>query len=334
MKCTDKFFRKAGALLVAAALAFGTTACSSDTVSGTPYDIQLTSETYGIVHTASTSESLLMSTGLCMPTEENIGTEQNSNVDAAAAAGAFNVTTGETVYAQNILEKMYPASTTKILTAITALKYGNLDDTFTVSDSINYLASGSSVAYLSVGDTLTLHDLLYALMLPSGNDAALVIAEGIAGSEEAFVELMNEEAASLGAAHSHFVTVHGLHDEDHYTTVYDMYLIANEALQHEELIEVMGTKSYSAVYTAADGSTVEKTWNNTCWYISGNASVPDGFTIVGAKTGTTDEAKNCLVLISKNEDDETIISIVYKGVNKSSVYADMTEILNTFAKTE
>ncbi len=334
MKCTDKFIKKTGALVLAAALAVGTTACSQDTISGTPYDIQLTSETYGIVHTSSTEDSLLMSAGLCMPTAENIGTDQNSNADVAAAAGAFNITTGETVYAQNILDKMYPASTTKILTALTALKYGNLDDTYTVSDSILDLVSGSSVAELAVGDSLTLHDLLYALLLPSGNDAALVIAEGVAGSEEAFVELMNKEAASIGASHSHFVTVHGLHDDDHYTTVYDMYLIANEALKHEEIIDAMGSKSYAATYTAADGSTVEKTWYNTCWYINGNADVPEGFTIVGAKTGTTDEALNCLVLISENDNDETIISIVYKGINKSSVYADMTEILNTFAKTE
>ncbi|MEI3340415.1 MAG: serine hydrolase [Eubacterium sp.] len=134
-------------------------------------------------------------------------------------------------------EKRYPASTTKILTAYLALKYGKLDDTLTVSqDAIYTLMAGSSICGLKPGDKITLEDALYGLMLCSGNDAANVIAEYISGSTEKFADLMNEEAKALGATQSHFVNAHGLPDEDHYTTAYDLYLIFNAAIKNEDFV--------------------------------------------------------------------------------------------------
>ena len=112
----------------------------------------------------------------------------------------------------------------KILTLYLALKYGTLSDIVTVSDNAVAVPSDSSVAGLRSGVQLTLEDLLYGLMLPSGNDSAVAIAEHISGSVDAFVELMNKEANALGATNSHFVNPHGYHDENHYTTAYDLYL--------------------------------------------------------------------------------------------------------------
>lgn len=123
----------------------------------------------------------------------------------AEGAGTFNLATNTVTYAQNIYEKLYPASTTKILTAYIALKYGNLEDYVTVSENAADQASDSSVCGLKAGDVVQLKDLLYGMMLKSGNDAAIAIAEHIGGSVEGFADMMNQEARAMGATRSHFV---------------------------------------------------------------------------------------------------------------------------------
>ena len=155
-----------------------------------------------------------------------------------------------------------------------------------------------------------MRDLLYGLMLRSGNDAAIAIAEHMSGSVEAFAELMNQEALNLGATQSHFVNPNGLPDENHYTSVYDMYLLFNEAIKNEAFVQLISTKSYDTAYTDAEGNPVEHTWENTNQYLAGNQTAPEGFTVVGGKTGTTGDAGYCLVLYSYNAKGEPIISIV------------------------
>ena len=132
---------------------------------------------------------------LCVGGTENTAAADGIDTDYAQSAAVFSVQDEEITYAQNIYQRMYPASTTKILTAYLALKYGNLDDVLTVSsDAVNTLMSGSSICGLKPGDQLTLDQALYGLMLCSGNDAANVIAEYISGSTDKFAELMNKEA--------------------------------------------------------------------------------------------------------------------------------------------
>ena len=136
------------------------------------------------------------------------------------AAALFDVN-GHTVdYAYNMHERLYPASTTKILTALTALKSCSLDDIVTVSRSgaAASFAADASVCGLKEGDQLSMRTLLYGLLLVSGNDSAVVIAEHIAGSVEGFAAMMNEQAKELRAVNTNFTTPHGLHDENHYTT--------------------------------------------------------------------------------------------------------------------
>ena len=116
------------------------------------------------------------------------------------------------------------------------------------------------------GDLLTLRDLLYGLMLPSGNDSAVAIAEYVGGTEENFMEMVNEEAQNLMATGTHFVTPNGLHDEDHYTTAYDMYLIFNEAVKYDEFVDIISADSYTAQITGADGAVRSVTWEPTSFY--------------------------------------------------------------------
>lgn len=252
----------------------------------------------------------------------------------AEAAILIEAQTGTILYEKNIHQKEYPASTTKILTCLVALEYGDLEQLITVSDYAADQTSDSSVANLKAGDVLSLQELLYGLMLRSGNDAAIAIAEGIAGSEEAFADLMNQKAAALGATHSHFVTPHGLHDDDHYTTIYDMYLIFSAALKNDVFRQIISTDTYQAIYQAADGSRQEQTWNNTNQYLSGARTAPYGFTVIGGKTGTTYEAGYCLVLYCTNDQDQEIISIVYNADCALNLYYLMNELLYTFGEAQ
>lgn len=302
--------------------------CGNQTESVASYKLYDTSFVYGITHNGSKSSIELFAKDICVVGTDDLGTSQVHS-QVAGAAGAFNTTEQSVVYAQSVHEKMYPASTTKILTAYIACLYGNLDDTYTVSANAVNQASDSSVINLKEGDIITLRDLLYGLMLRSGNDAAVAIAEGISGDEASFAELMNKTAEELGATNSHFVTPNGLHDENHYTSVYDMYLILNAALKNETFYKIFTASSYTAGYTSG-GELKTQEWKTTNQYITGNVKTPTGFTILGGKTGTTGAAGYCLVLLSENEDHDQIISIVFNADCRSNLYLLMNEILGNY----
>lgn len=290
------------------------------------YRIYQSSYDYKITRVPPMADVTLFADRLCVPGKKNIGLK-NVGHSVAEAGGTFNETTLETMFAKNIYKKKYPASTTKILTAYVAIKYGDLNEVFTVSENACRQAYDSSVAGLSPGDQLTLRELLYGLMLASGNDAAIVIAEGIDGTTEAFVKRMNREAKMLGATHSHFVTPNGLHDEDHYTTVYDMYLIFSAATKLKPFMELIKAPAFTAHYHGSTGIDKEKTWETTNYYLSGSFAAPDGIQVIGGKTGTTGQAGYCLVVLSKNNHDDRIISIVFHADCRSNLYHMMNEIM-------
>lgn len=262
---------------------------------------------------------------LCLPDQE-VSAVNTEGVTADSFA-LFDVT-DKTVISQNqVFEKVYPASTTKILTCLIALERGNLDDIVTVPEDAAITVSGSSMADLKPGDQLSLRDLLYGLMVPSGNDAAVTIAKHIGGSVSAFVALMNERAVELGATQSHFANPHGLPDEAHYTTVYDMYLIFNAALKEPQFAQFASTKEYTAEVTGADGTKRQVTWKNGNAYLAGKYDMPEGYSIVGGKTGHTNAAGFCLVLGEKDEAGKQYISIVFKAPSYEALYGSMTELI-------
>ena len=294
------------------------------------YDVFDSSYKYGVTNNSSSvSSARYFASDLCVTGADDIGV---SSVDSyvASAAGAFNLDTQEVIYAQSIFEQMYPASTTKILTCLVAIENGDLDAYYTVSANAVKQAADSSTIKLKEGDIITLRDLLYGLMLKSGNDAAIAIAEAVSGDVDSFMLLMNERAAEIGATNTNFVTPNGLHDENHYTTVYDMYLIMNEALKNEEFYSIFTTTSKDVAYTDKSGKAITATWNTTNQYFTNNVNAPSGFTIVGGKTGTTGAAGYCLVLLSENEAHERIISIVFNADGRSNLYYLMNQILSEF----
>jgi len=148
------------------------------------------------------------------------------------------------------------------------------------------------------------------------------------GSIEGFSDLMNQEARALGATDSHFVNPHGLHDENHYTTLYDLYLIFNEALKYPEFRTMIGTSAYAAEYMDGDGNPKTQTWKNSNQYLSGEQESPQGQLILGGKTGTTQAAGSCLIIVSENEHQEEYISVILKASDRARLYEDMTNIIS------
>lgn len=322
MKCINKI------------LAISFTACIFLTGCGDKteidYDLYNTSSEIGLTAASEEENEQFFSKDIAVTGLEDVG---DIAVDShvAEAAGLFNGATLECRFAKNVQLKLYPASTTKILTALVAIKYGDLDQMITVSEDACKMRKDSSRCELAPGDQLTLRQLLYGLLLPSGNDAAIAIAEGVGGNVDSFVNMMNEEAKSLGAMNSHFMNPSGLQDEEHYSSVYDMYLIFNEALKYNEFVEIISEDEYIATYTDSTGAPVEKTYKTSNGYLAEEFKLPQGVTIVGGKTGTTNQAGYCLVLYSKNEKDEPIISIVYKADCRTNVYLLTREILEAYA---
>lgn len=246
----------------------------------------------------------------------------------AYSAGLFDLNQEETIYAKDIFTKRSPASITKIMTALVALKYGNLDDLVTVTSTVKDIEYGSSVCDIKEGDVLTLKQLLYGLMIASGNDAAMMIAEHVGGSVDNFVAMMNEEALRIGATNTHFANPHGLTDPDHYTTVYDIYLMFNEALKYEVFQDAISRKNYYAEYSRYDGSAVAVTWESTNHYFTNQSEAPEDVVVFGGKTGTTDDAGACLALMSKDLYGNPYLSIILHSESKDSLYPEMNALLS------
>lgn len=327
MKCINKILAAIGSLC----LLLGLCSCGAKAADlKNAYDVY--GDTIGITASSNAANDSFTYFGqnLCVGGQTNTGAE-GIHSEVAGAAGVFNLSRREVTYAQNIYERMYPASTTKILTAYVVLLYGNLTDVVTVSEHAVDLPSDSSKCGLAAGDQYTVQTLLYGLLLRSGNDAAIALAEYISGSEEAFAELMNAEALRMGATGSHFVNPHGLPDEDHYTTVYDLYLFLHHAMANEDFYRIFSASEYTAEYTKADGTAATQEWSTTNQYrVANGETFPEGFSLVGGKTGTTLAAGHCLVLLSTNGAGESIISIVLKADGKSDLYLLMNEIITGY----
>ena len=269
------------------------------------------------------------SKGLCV-------TDSDVNPDAVfitSTEGAlFDVTGQKVVYAKDIFEQRPQASLTKLMTALVAFKYGNLDDVVTVTETANDIEEGSSVCGLHVGDQLTLKQLVYGMLIASGNDAAMMVAEHVGGSVDKFVQMMNDESVKLGATHTHFVNPYGMTQDNHYTCAYDVYLTFNALMQYDLFLDIIGRKTYYAEYKDGTGDAYGNTWTTTDHYLDGSAETPDNVTVYGGKTGTTDAAGACLSILSKDAYGNPYISVILNSQDKEQLYVDMTQILSLAGK--
>lgn len=252
------------------------------------------------------------------------GVQLTANTEKALL---FNVDRNEACFAQGIYDVAYPASLTKMMTAIVALKYGNLQDTVVIEESDLNLEPGSQIANLRAGDQLTLEQLFNAMVIYSANDASMAIARHVGGSVDNFVQLMNVEAIKLGMTATQFTNPSGLHESGTYTCAYDVYLMMNELIKYQAYTDAMTMNFYLLEITRADGSYVAYNLDSTDKYLTGEKPLPSGVTIIGGKTGTTDEAGSCLALAVQNTRGELFISIVMNAKNAGVLYSDMNQLL-------
>ena len=250
------------------------------------------------------------------------------SIEEQSAAGLFDVNQNKVIYAQNIHERLNPASLTKVMTALVAIKYGNTEDTIVCTENVKIEESGATVCGLKAGDTLTLNQALHALLINSANDAAVAIAEHIGGSVEGFADMMNEEAVAIGATNSHFMNPHGLTESEHYVTAYDMYLMMNSAMQYELFNQIIHMNEYSTVYYNADGEEKDMSFKSTNLFFREEYSAPDKITVIGGKTGTTNAAGNCLILLTKDTAGNPYISVLLKVSERGLMYHEMTDLLS------
>ena len=240
----------------------------------------------------------------------------------APSAILVEMDSGAVLYGKKIHEKHFPASITKLLTGLIAYENLELDDTLTpTEDCFKDLPWDSSMAGFDIGQTFTVREALYGLMISSGNDAANVLAERTSGSLEAFPELMNQRAEELGCVDSHFANAHGIHNADHYTSVYDMAQIARAYFSYEDLSRIAGTDTYTI--PAAETHPEDLKLNSHNKLILKDIRLEG---LIGSKTGYTDMARETLATCAER-DGLKLICIVMRD-EPDDHYTDTVNLLN------
>ena len=244
------------------------------------------------------------------------GTASNIPSTYSPSTLLMDLDSGKILYSKNANTRMYPASTTKIMTAILTIENCQLTDTAVASHNAIYsVPSGYSHANIQEGEELTIEQLLNVLLIPSANEAASILAEHIAGSVEAFADMMNEKAVEIGCKDTHFVNPNGVHDENHYSTAYDLALIGKYAMQYDVFRDIASKTSCSL--PATDKYPREdRLFNTTNDLLRENYSRAANnyyypYATAG-KTGYTDAAKNCIVTKEK-KDDISLLAVVLHG---------------------
>ncbi len=258
----------------------------------------------------------------------NADDESIPNISSPSAI-LMDLKTGKILYEKNIDEKMYPASLTKVMTAIITLENCDLNEIATVSyNAVMSISTGYVTANLKVGEELTVEQLLYVLMVGSSNDAAIVLAEHVSGSVEEFAKVMNEKAKEIGCTSTNFVNPNGAHDENHYSTARDLALITKYAMQNDTFRTLISTTSYKLPKTnkydkedrlfSTTNALITK--NNTYYYKYAT----------GVKTGFTTPAKNCLIASANNENLELITVVLGAGQNDKGLSNRYLDTINLF----
>ena len=247
-----------------------------------------------------------------------------------AAACLIDAKTGYMIYGVDEHERNYPASTTKIMTGLLAMENLKLDQTITVDQEAS--EAGGSQLYLGPGEVMTVKDLLYGMMLPSANDAAVVLGKGMASSIKEFAGMMNEKAKSIGAVDSNFVNPNGLPDKNHYTTAYDLALIAREAMKYEDFRKVVGTYEYTIPKNNLAGKRLIHNRNRLLYNINRKVEAYAETKsikyhgVTGIKTGYTNDARFCLVGSAKRNGTE-LIAVTMKSEDMNG-YQDVVSMLD------
>lgn len=276
---------------------------------------------------------ILLSLNIILIPKVNADEENSPNI-ASPSALLMDLNSGKILYEKNIDQKMYPASLTKVMTAIIALEHCDLNDIATVSyDAVMTLSSGYVTANLQVGEELTVEQLLYVLMVGSSNDAAIVLAEHISGSVDEFSKLMNEKAKELGCTSTNFVNPNGAHDENHYSTARDLSIISKYAMQNETFRTLVKTTSYKLPITNKyENEDRLFTTTNSLLTVNNNDRADNYYYkyATGIKTGFTTPAKNCLIASANKGDLELLTVVLGAGQNDQGLSERYVDTINLF----
>lgn len=303
-------------------MVFSMTGCSRGYISSYSDNAGRSSFSLTAVSADFSGKARLFAQDMCVP-----GEGISLSIGKNNASALFDLDGGMTVVENNITEKIYPASTTKIMTALLAIKYGKMDTMLKASSTVAGLEWEAQRIGIEPGDKMTLDQALHYLMVYSANDAAIMIAEHIGGTYEKFIDMMNEEAAYLGATSTHFVNPHGLHKDDHYTTAYDLFLIFQECLKYDKFRELIRLDSYSTVFHDKDGNMRAIEVPSTDNYLVGVTKAPNTIRVIGGKTGTTDQAGSCLIILSESSSGKEFVSVVLGAPDSPSLYVSMNQLL-------
>lgn len=313
------------AVITLAAAVFCLSGCGNSESFMKPYDISSQQSEFSSFDVTDSERGTPFAAELCVV---------SNNVTPAAApvtaecASIYCLDDNEILYAKNVHQQMNPASLTKIMTAILALESGKMDDVVTITEEAMITESGATVCDLKPGDKLTLRQLLNCSLVRSGNDAASAIAIYLGQSIDGFSAMMNEKAKELGATNTNFMNPHGLTQENHYTTAYDVYLILREAVKYDEFLSIINQSSYELEYTDAEGNVKTNSFESTNRFLSGKADVPEGVTVIGGKTGTTNAAGSCLALLSRGNNGKMYASVILKAEGTEVVFQEMAMLLS------
>ena len=235
---------------------------------------------------------------------------------------------------QGPYKKVPMASLTKLMTALVVLNNcKDLNVEYYVSPDAVDLEKDVSKANLKSGDKIKVIDLLYGLLVPSGNDAALCLAENLFDNYDNFIISMNNEAERIGALNSHFSNPHGLDEDHHFSTAYDLFLIMRELAKFPVFRQITLTKEYNAKIVQSDGTIRTENWFNTNFFVTEEMLLSTNTTLLGGKTGNTKTAGNCLVLIVEDKSHgNKYISVVLNAKSKRNVYYNTNALLTLIPK--
>ena len=280
---------------------------------------------------------------ICDITEDMMDTsyvfdENNTKLDKCAAF-VVNRTTNELLFGYNMFTPIYPASVTKLLTTLVVLQECDLKETVTIDEEIAAMKRGS-VAELNEGDVITVYNLLVLVLTSSANNAAMALAKYVAGSEEAFVEKMNDAMDNLGVNNTSFLNASGLHLPKHMTTAYDMYIVYQECTMYSAFRDIMKLTEGEYDYTNAQGERGLRPYYTTnCFKQSKEREktknsrtypLPSGFKVLGGKTGTTDYAGYCLILHVEDANGVEYIVGAFHCATEEKLYTKMYDLIDQY----
>lgn len=239
----------------------------------------------------------------CRGLDAQVPMRSDNILDTGSAALLFEVESETLMYAKNIDNREYPGGFVKLMTCIVALEHGSLSDMVRVTEEMyNQIPRGSmTLNYpLQAGETLSLEDLLYAVMIHSANDAAVVVAIHIAGTQDAFVELMNQKAAEIGCKDTHYTNVHGIHDDEQYTTTRDLARIVAYGIQNKDFYALITTEMYHMADTELTPSGNRRLFSSN--YMMGMMIMEDyyDYRVIGGKTATNKDNQRSAIILARD----------------------------------